>query len=65
VDMNLYALEKVAKARLDQLRLDAARHAALDSLSERGSWRRTAFGSVLLRAGRLVGRQGIARPRHA
>jgi hypothetical protein len=65
VDINSYAVEVLAKARLDQLRADAARHAALAAEREPGAGLRSALASLLMRAGRRVGRQGMARARHA
>jgi hypothetical protein len=47
VDINLYALEVLAKSRLDELRVDAARHAALASRSDRGAGLRMALRAAL------------------
>ena len=47
MDMNLYALEVLAKARLENLRADAARHAELAARGRRGAGLRAALSSVL------------------
>ena len=65
MDINSYAVEVLAKARLDQLRADAARHAVVAAGRAPGAGLRSALASLLIRAGRRVGRQGIARARHA
>ena len=47
MDINLYALEVLARARLEQLRADAARYSALASCRKGGVGLRTALRSAL------------------
>ena len=65
MDINCYALEVIAKARLSELRADAARYTLLASLRapQPSIW--TALGSALRRAGRRRSRRGVASPRPA
>ena len=60
-----YVLERITASRLSELRADAARHVALASVRvyRPGVW--AAIKSALLRTGRLFGRRGTVRPRHA
>jgi len=60
-----YVLERITASRLTELRADAARYVALASVREHrpGVW--APIRSALLRAGRLFGRRGTVRPRHA
>jgi hypothetical protein len=63
VDTNLYALEMLAKTRLEQLRADAARHSGLASCSNGGTGLRAALRSALRYATMtcsLVRMEGIA-----
>jgi hypothetical protein len=55
-----YVLERIAKARLAELRADAAQYAALASVrgSEPGVW--ATIRAALLRAGRLFGREVLS-----
>ena len=65
VDINCYALEVITKARLAELRADAARWVLLASLGppQRSVW--SALGSVFLRAGRRSSRRDVVSPRPA
>jgi hypothetical protein len=63
--MNCYALELITKARLAELRADAARYTLLASLRTPQTSVWAALGSVLLRAGRRSSRRGIVSPRPA
>ena len=65
MDINCYALEVITKARLDELRADAARYTLLASLRtpQPSVW--TALGSALLRVGRRSSRRGVVNPRPA
>ena len=65
MDMNCYALEVIAKARLAELRADAARRIVLASLRPpQGSvW--AALRCALQRAGHRTSRRGMASPRPA
>ena len=60
-----YVLEKMTASRLTELRADAARYVALASVRvpRPGVW--VVIKGVLLRTGRLFGRRGVIRPRHA
>jgi len=65
VDLNCYALEVITKARLAELRADAARRVVLASLRppQRSVW--TALRCALLRRGCRTGGRGIVSPRPA
>lgn len=65
MDINCYALEVIAKARLAELRDDAARYTVLASLRtpQPSVW--TALGSALLWAWRRSSRRRIVSPRPA
>lgn len=65
MDINCYALEVITKARLAELRADAARYTLLASLRapQPSVW--TALGSAFLRAWRRISRRGIVNPRPA
>ncbi len=65
MDMNCYALEVITKARLAELRADAARRVVLASLRppKRSVW--TALRSALLRRGCRTDGRGIVSPRPA
>jgi hypothetical protein len=60
-----YVLERITASRLTELRADAARHVALASVraDRPGVW--AIIKNALFRAGRLFGRRGTVRPRHA
>ena len=65
MDINCYALEVITKARLAELRADAARYTVLASLrAPQGSvW--AALRCALQRAGRRISRRGMVNPRPA
>jgi uncharacterized protein involved in type VI secretion and phage assembly len=65
MSLDPYVLERITKARLDELRADAARYAALASVRaiDPGVW--ASIKGALLGAGRLFGRRGAIRPRPA
>jgi len=65
VDSNWYALERITRARLAELRADAARRVVLASLRapQPSVW--AVLGSALLRVGRRVSRRRIVSPRTA
>jgi hypothetical protein len=65
VDINCYALEVITKARLAELRADAARYTLLASLRTPQTSVWTALGSALLRAGRRSSRRRVVNPRPA
>jgi hypothetical protein len=60
-----YVLERITASRLTELRAEAARHRVLASAraGRTGVW--DVIKGALLRAGRLFGRRGTVRPRHA
>jgi hypothetical protein len=62
MDLNSYGMEKLAEARLAELRAASARAALLASLRPAGHGARAALGEALIRAGRWLLRDGaIAR----
>ena len=65
MDINCYALEVIAKARLAELRDDAARYTVLASLRppQRSVW--TALRCALQRRGCRTSGRGIVSPRPA
>ncbi len=65
MDINCYALELITKARLAELRANAARYTLLASLRTPRPSIWTALGSALLRIGRRSSRRGVASPRPA
>jgi len=60
-----YVLERITTSRLSELRADAARHVALASVRVRRPSTWAVIKGALLRAGRLLGRRGAVKPRHA
>jgi hypothetical protein len=60
-----YVLERITASRLTELRADAARYRVLASVraGRPGLW--DIIKGALLRRGRLFGRRGTVRPRHA
>lgn len=58
MDLNSYGIEKMAEARLAELRAVSARAALLASLRPKGHGARAALGEALIRAGRWLLRDG-------
>jgi len=60
-----YILERITTARLNELRAEAVRRTTLASVmrGQPGVW--DAVRLMLRRAGRVFGRRGTVRPRHA
>ncbi|HYB43693.1 MAG TPA: hypothetical protein VEL75_18085 [Candidatus Methylomirabilis sp.] len=63
--INEYALEAITRSRLNEMRAEAARRAALSPAGapRRGMW--ALLRSLLGRTRDQSGRRGIVRPRHA
>lgn len=60
-----YVLERITASRLTELRAEAARHRVLASVRAGRPRVWDVIKGALLRAGRLFGRRGTVRPRHA
>jgi hypothetical protein len=60
-----YILERITTTRLNELRAEAARRTTLASVmrDQPGVWDTVRL--MLRRAGRVFGRRGMVRPRHA